>query len=82
MNPTTPAIRLNITKNPVAMLPFGKYIGNIRAGIVRTEAANTFLVISDLTVLKNAVSIKHKNKEMHLFRGFFPLHDLHPMLQE
>lgn len=38
VNPTTPAKRDRITKKPVAMLPIGKYIGNIRAGIDSTEA--------------------------------------------
>lgn len=32
ITPTTPANSENITKNPVARLPIGKYIGNIRAG--------------------------------------------------
>lgn len=40
VNPTTPAIRENIMKNPVAIFPIGKYIGNIRAGIDNTDAAN------------------------------------------
>lgn len=40
MNPTTPAMREKITKNPVARLPNGKYIGKIRAGIDNTDAAN------------------------------------------
>lgn len=30
--PTTPAIKANITKNPVAALPIGKYIGEKCAG--------------------------------------------------
>lgn len=38
VNPTTPARSDIITKKPVARLPIGKYIGNIRAGIDRTEA--------------------------------------------
>jgi len=38
VNPTTPAIRDNITKKPVVMFPIGKYIGNIRAGRDKTDA--------------------------------------------
>lgn len=39
-NPTTPAVREKITKKPVAMFPNGKYIGNMRAGVDKTDAAN------------------------------------------
>lgn len=38
--PTTPAIRENITKNPVAMFPTGKYIGNKWAGGDNVDATN------------------------------------------
>lgn len=38
--PTTPAMSEKTTKKPVAMFPIGRYIGNMRAGICRTEAAN------------------------------------------
>jgi hypothetical protein len=41
VNPTTPAIRVKIMKKPVVMFPIGKYIGNIRAGVVKTDAVNT-----------------------------------------
>lgn len=37
--PTTPARREKMMKNPVARLPKGKYIGNIRAGSDKTDAA-------------------------------------------
>lgn len=40
VNPTTPATREKITKKPVVMFPIGKYIGNIRAGMDKTDAAN------------------------------------------
>lgn len=40
VNPTTPATRDKITKKPVVMFPIGKYIGNIRAGMDKTDAAN------------------------------------------
>lgn len=40
--PTTPAIKAKITKNPVAMFPIGKYIGNKCAGIVNVEATNSY----------------------------------------
>jgi hypothetical protein len=30
--PTTPAIKANVTKNPVAAFPIGKYIGEKCAG--------------------------------------------------
>lgn len=36
--PTTPARSEKITKKPVAIFPIGKYIGNIRAGIDKTDA--------------------------------------------
>lgn len=39
--PTTPAIKEKITKNPVAMFPNGKYIGNNRAGNVNVDATNS-----------------------------------------
>lgn len=39
VKPTTPAMRENTMKNPVAIFPIGKYIGNILAGVDRTEAA-------------------------------------------
>ncbi|KAF7151230.1 hypothetical protein RHSIM_Rhsim02G0018000 [Rhododendron simsii] len=48
MNPTTPAMREKITKNPVARLPNGKYIGKIRAGIDNTDAASNI----QLSVMK------------------------------
>lgn len=41
VNPTTPAIRVKIMKKPVVMFPIGKYIGNILAGVVKTDAAKT-----------------------------------------
>lgn len=37
--PTTPTRSATMRRNPVAMFPIGKYIGNIRAGTVRTDAA-------------------------------------------
>ena len=37
--PTTPARRAKMTKKPVAIFPIGKYIGNMRAGIDKTDAA-------------------------------------------
>lgn len=37
--PTSPAMRENTMKNPVAMFPIGKYIGNKRTGIVSSDAA-------------------------------------------
>lgn len=40
MNPTTPAMRVKIMKKPVVMLPIGKYIGNMRAGMDKTDAAS------------------------------------------
>lgn len=57
MNPTTPAMREKITKNPVARLPNGKYIGKIRAGIDNTDAANNVQV----SVMKQLVS-HNKNR--------------------
>lgn len=43
--PTTPARREKMTKKPVAMFPKGKYIGNIRAGIDRTDAAFAHIIV-------------------------------------
>lgn len=40
VKPTTPAIRVKIMKKPVVMFPIGKYIGNMWAGVVKTDAAN------------------------------------------
>lgn len=37
--PTTPAMREQMMKKPLAMFPTGKYIGNMRAGIDKTDAA-------------------------------------------
>ena len=39
--PITPAIKEKITKNPVAMFPNGKYIGNNRAGNVNVDATSS-----------------------------------------
>lgn len=36
--PITPARRAKMINKPVAMFPIGKYMGNIRAGVVRTDA--------------------------------------------
>lgn len=43
--PTTPAIRANTTKKPVAMLPIGKYIGNRWAGGDSTDADSRAFMI-------------------------------------
>jgi hypothetical protein len=42
VKPTTPARRERMMKKPVAKFPIGKYIGNMRAGIVKIAAAYTF----------------------------------------
>jgi hypothetical protein len=39
VKPTTPARRERMMKKPVAKFPIGKYIGNMRAGIVKIAAA-------------------------------------------
>lgn len=43
INPTTPAMREKMIRKPVAMFPNGKYIGNIRAEDVRTDAVSLAL---------------------------------------
>lgn len=40
--PTIPAIKEKIIKNPVAMFPMGKYIGNKWAGSVNVDATNSY----------------------------------------
>lgn len=42
--PTRPAMSEKMTKKPVAMFPIGKYIGNMRAGISKTDAANAHML--------------------------------------
>lgn len=39
VTPTIPAMKENMTKNPVAMFPMGKKIGNIRVGRDKADAA-------------------------------------------
>lgn len=41
--PTRPEMSEKMTKKPVAMFPIGKYIGNMRAGISKTDAANAHI---------------------------------------
>jgi hypothetical protein len=48
--PTTPAMSEKMTKKPVAMFPTGRYIGNIRAGICKTDAANANMLQQVITV--------------------------------
>lgn len=45
VKPTTPARRERMMKKPVAKFPIGKYIGNMRAGIVKIAAASRDLTI-------------------------------------